>query len=152
MNAFTFISRMWPIFASMPAVPQKWQKVVKCKVEGKEVYSRRYFEMCIFSCIASEFKTGDICTEGSEEYTDYRNQLLTWEDCKPLIEDYCKEMNLPKSKNEFICHLKNMLKEKAHLVDINYPKNSELVITEKDEYHYFMSHYYTTPTYMEITC
>ena len=89
--------------------------------------------MCMFSYIASEFKTGDICTEGSEEYADYRNQLLTWEECKPLVEDYCKEMNLPTTKTEFISHLKNMLKEKSKSVNIDYPDNSELVINEKGE-------------------
>ncbi|WP_169896821.1 hypothetical protein [Clostridium chromiireducens] len=45
--------------------------------------------MCVFSHIASEFKTGDICTEDS----DHRNQLLSLEGCKQLIEDYCVEMN-----------------------------------------------------------
>jgi len=46
--------------------------------------------MCVFSHIASEFKTGDICTEYSEEYSDYRNQLLPLEECKQLIEEYCR--------------------------------------------------------------
>jgi len=64
----------------------KWQKIIKCKFNGKEVYSRRYLEMCVFSHIASEFKTGDICTE----YSDYRNQLLPLEECKQLIEEYCR--------------------------------------------------------------
>lgn len=111
----------------------KWQKIIKCKFDGKEVYSRRYFEMCVFSHIASEFKTGDICTEDSEEYSDYRNQLLSLEECKQLIEDYCVEMNFPIDKKQFINHLKSMLKEKSKAVDINYPKNSELVITDKGE-------------------
>lgn len=114
-------------------VSEKWHKLIKCKHEGKEVFSRRYFEMCVFSYISSEFKTGDICVEDSEEYADYRKQLLTWEECKKLIEDYCREMDFPASKNDFINSLKNMLKEKAAAVDRNYPNNSELVINETGE-------------------
>ncbi|WP_202976492.1 Tn3 family transposase [Anaerophilus nitritogenes] len=89
--------------------------------------------MCVFSYISSEFKTGDISVEGSEEYADYRKQLLSWEECEPLIKDYCLEMNLPTNKKDFIIHLKNMLKKKASLVDKNYPKNSQLIINEKGE-------------------
>ncbi|MGL5086017.1 MAG: DUF4158 domain-containing protein, partial [Clostridium sp.] len=55
----------------------KWQKIIKFKVYVKDVFSRRHFEMCIFSYIASDFKTGDIYVENSEEYADYRKQLLS---------------------------------------------------------------------------
>lgn len=114
-------------------VNEKWQKLVKCKVEGKEVFSRRYFEMCIFSYIASDFKTGDIYVEDSEEYADYRKQLLTWEECKPLLDDYCKEMELPVFKNGFINNLKTLLKEKCETTNRNYPNNSELIISGNGE-------------------
>ena len=112
---------------------EKWKKVIKHTVDGKEVFARRYFEMCVFSYITSDFKTGDIYVDASEEYADYRKQLLTWDECKPLLEDYCKEMNLPTSKNDFINNLKNMLEEKCDLVDKSYPKNTELVINDAGE-------------------
>lgn len=112
---------------------EKWKKLIKYTVGEKEVFARRYFEMCIFSYIASEFKTGDIYAEGSEEYADYRKQLLTWEECIPLLEDYCREINLPTNKQDFIDNLKSMLKEKCESVDKNYPENTELVINDDGE-------------------
>lgn len=51
---------------------QKWQKVITSKFDGKDVFYRKYFEICVFSYIASEFKTGDIYVNNSDEYADYR--------------------------------------------------------------------------------
>jgi len=33
---------------------------------------RRHFEICIFSYVAAELKSGDICVFNSEAYADYR--------------------------------------------------------------------------------
>ncbi|MGL5085341.1 MAG: transposase, partial [Clostridium sp.] len=112
---------------------KKWQKIVICKVDGKEVFSRRYFELCVFSYIASDFKTGDIYVDNSDEYADYRNQLLTWDECIPLLNDYCEEINLPLEKVDFIENLKSMLKNKCEQVDNGYYDNVELVIQTDGE-------------------
>lgn len=89
--------------------------------------------MCIFSYIASDFKSGDIYVENSEEYADYRKQLLSWDECMPILDSYCKEMNLPLNKNDFISNLRDMLKNKCEDVDHNYPDNTELVINNDGE-------------------
>lgn len=97
------------------------------------MFARRYFEMCIFSYISSEFKTGDIYAEGSEEYTDYRTQLLTWDECEPLLDDYCREINFSTNKQDFIDNLKSMIKKKCESADRNYPENTELIINDDGE-------------------
>ena len=112
---------------------QKWQKNIISKFNGKDVFSRRYFEMCIFSYIASEFKTGDLYVNNSDEYADYRKQLLTWDECIPLLDDYCKEISLPVNKIEFIENLKSMLKNKCDLIDSGYDANIELIIQADGE-------------------
>lgn len=107
---------------------EKWRKFVITKNNKIEVFIRKHFEICIFSYISSEFKTGDLCAEFSEEYADYRTQLLPWNDCIPILNDYCNEMNLPNNAQDFIESLKSQLNNKAQEVDKNYPKNSEIVI------------------------
>ncbi len=34
---------------------------------------RRYFEICLFTQVVNELKSGDLCIPGSEEYGDYRD-------------------------------------------------------------------------------
>jgi len=41
----------------------------------------------VFSSLANELKSGDVAVRGSETYADYRQQLLPWEQCEPLLED-----------------------------------------------------------------
>jgi hypothetical protein len=56
--------------------------------------NRRRFEICVFTHLASELRTGDIAVAGSEAYADYRHQLLSWQECEPLIAGYCTEAGL----------------------------------------------------------
>ena len=41
---------------------------------------RRHFEICLFTQVVNELKSGDLCIPGSEEYGDYRAQLVSWEE------------------------------------------------------------------------
>jgi hypothetical protein len=50
----------------------------------------------IFYYLVSGLKTGDLCINNSEEFADYREQLLPWEECEPLVSDFCAEMDLKK--------------------------------------------------------
>lgn len=44
---------------------------------------RRYFELCIFTQVAQELKSGDLFIVGSDDYADYREQLVSWEKYNP---------------------------------------------------------------------
>ena len=95
--------------------------------------SRRHFEVCLFSHLADKLKSGDVYVIGSEDYADYREQLLPWEDCKPLIEEYCHNLGFPLDVNDFISHLKSWLEESALSVDKGYPSNTQVIISEQDK-------------------
>lgn len=110
---------------------EKWKLLVLKMVDGLPVLDRKHFEVCVFSYLAQELKAGDIAIADSEEYADYRNQLLSWEDCTPLIEEFCAEMSLPNNPLDFVENLKNEIKITAEKVDQGYPKNSALTIDEK---------------------
>jgi hypothetical protein len=83
----------------------------------KKAYDRRHFEVCVFSALADELRSGDIAVHGSEEYADYREQLLSWEACVPLIADYCRVVELPETAKGLIEHLRNTLEQTAKVVD-----------------------------------
>lgn len=70
-----------------------WRKLVIQEVDGQEVLVRRQLEVCIFSYLATELKTGDACVVGSENYADFREQLLPWSECESQIAEYCMEVD-----------------------------------------------------------
>jgi TnpA family transposase/uncharacterized coiled-coil protein SlyX len=111
----------------------QWQNTVMVKEGGNTFFVRRHLEVCIFYYLASGLKTGDLCIDNSEEFADYREQLLPWNECEPLIPDFCAEMNFKEAPSEFIEQLKILLKEKSIEVDIKYPNNGQIVINEKGE-------------------
>lgn len=112
---------------------EKWQNLVLKMVDGIPQYDRKLFEVCVFSHLAQELKSGDIAIIGSEEYGDYRDGLLDWTECESLIEEYCAEIELPLTAQAFVAQLKTELTAAADEVDKSYPKNSALSIDEKGE-------------------
>jgi hypothetical protein len=41
----------------------------------------------VFSYLAAELRSGDIAVAASESYANLHEQLLTWEECQPLLAD-----------------------------------------------------------------
>jgi hypothetical protein len=73
---------------------ERWRDLVVADVDGRPALARRHLEACVFSSLARELKTGDLSVEGSDEYADYREQLLSWEECAPLVEEHCGDLGL----------------------------------------------------------
>ena len=81
----------------------------------------------------AELKTGDLCVEGSEQFADYRDQLLSWEECEPKVAQYCQRLNLPMTASGFVEHLRTRLTEVTAEVDRTRESNHELMINERGE-------------------
>ncbi len=52
---------------------QDWQKTVQVRRKRKDWYIRQHLETCVFSYLAAELKSGDLCVRGSELFADYRD-------------------------------------------------------------------------------
>jgi hypothetical protein len=114
-------------------ISQQWQKLVIIQSKDATKVMRRHFEICIFSYLAAELKSGDICVFNSEAYADYREQLLSWQDCQPLVETYCQQLGFSTQAEDFVENLKNLLIQTAVEVDLGYPNNTSVVISEEGE-------------------
>jgi len=114
-------------------VSETWQKLVLVPHHNQIKIKRRYFEVCIFSYLAAELKSGDICIVGSESYADYRLQLLSWSECESQVGEYCQNLGFPQDADGLIEHLKVWLSETALRVDLDYPNNTSVVINEAGE-------------------
>lgn len=108
---------------------QRWQPLIKTKNENNEpVYDRKHLEVCTFHYLALGLSRGDLYVEDSEEFADYRQQLLSWDECEPKVSEYCSSLGLPDTPKEFVKNLRNELILLAEKIDEAFPDNAALSI------------------------
>ncbi|ENM5224570.1 Tn3 family transposase [Pseudomonas putida] len=107
--------------ADLSFASERWIKVVRRPTSEGPPTNRRYLEVCVFSYLASELRSGDMCVLGSESFADYRKQLLPWEECLQQLPAYCEKVGLPGTAKEFVASLKTQLEETAQQLDEKFP-------------------------------
>ena len=107
----------------------KWQKLIYG--QNKQLINKKHLEACVVSFLAKELGCGDIFIHGAEQYADFRQNLLDWQACQPLVEEFCKETSLPNNPQEWIVSLKNKLRETAQRVDEQFLTNKFVNIDKK---------------------
>lgn len=117
-----------PFEIDLEFLSQRWLSYVQKRVERKILLDRKALEACVFSYLAHALQSGDIFVLGSEKYSDYRDQLLSWKECKEKLADYCKHVNLPTTSKEFVLNLKSQLLKTIKEVDHSFPENFEFSI------------------------
>ncbi len=106
---------------SLDFASEQWQRTVRTRQQGQVVYDRTRLEMCVFTCVANEFKSGDLALSGSLEYADLREQLLDWQQCEPEVAGYCLQLNLPPDGKTLVDTLRGELTSLADQVDRRLP-------------------------------
>ena len=96
--------------------------------DEERVLDRRALEVCVFTHLAKALSRLDFYVEGSEEYPDYRRQLLSREECFKRLPEYCEAVGLPTDGRVFTDSLKQELTDLSREVDANFPENAELTI------------------------
>ncbi|MEM9949574.1 MAG: Tn3 family transposase [Cyanobacteria bacterium P01_D01_bin.36] len=111
-------------------VPPKWWALVtgqKGRAAAPTQVHRQYFELCVFSHILLELKSGDLYIEGSSAFSDYYAQLLPWQDVKEALPDYAGQMGFPTTGTAFVQKMKNWLAEAIAKTDQGFPVNSQVL-------------------------
>jgi hypothetical protein len=67
------------LWSDLEWVPDTWWGLVTGATKHEPVsrVHRRFFELCVFTQMMWDLKSGDAAIEGSREYADYREQLIT---------------------------------------------------------------------------
>src|SRR5262245_25856516 len=120
-----------PATVSLDFAGDLWQRTISVQHGKKLMFSRKLFELCVFTYLAAELKSGDLAVEGSEKYADYREQLLPWSECERMLDAYCTEVELPGTAQGLLLRLWLQLKAAAEDVDAGYPAQTQLVISEE---------------------
>lgn len=121
-------------FVDLSFASERWAKVVRRAASEGPPTNRRFLEVCVFSCLADELRSGDLCVLGSESFADYRKQLLSWDECLARLPDYCEKVGLPANAKDFVAVLKSQLEETAQHLDEMFPScRSDVSINEAGE-------------------
>jgi TnpA family transposase len=106
-------------------VTEAWRKILCVKDRpGKLV--RRHLEVCVFSYLASELRSGDIAVVGADSYANLHAQLMSWDECAPLAEQFCGQTGIPSNPTQLTAHYRAALADIAAVVDAGFPHNTDL--------------------------
>ncbi|GAB3265951.1 Tn3 family transposase [Chitinimonas naiadis] len=111
-----------PESLSLSFASERWRKLLMPASGTGVGINRRYLEVCVFSYLAEELRSGDLSIAGSEEFDDYRRQLLSWEECEALLPAYCEKIGLPLTGKDFVDSLRTWLTETAKTLDDKFPQ------------------------------
>lgn len=93
---------------------------------------RRYFELCVFFETMQALKSGDLCLPGSEQFSDYRQELVSEEEYRQGIALYGEQAGIPVEGEAFVARLRQQLETSADNADAGFPENEYLRL-ENDE-------------------
>lgn len=125
-----------PSLFDLSWIPDSWWYLVtgrKRRSPFPEDIDRRQLEVCLFSQIALELKSADLCIEESEKFSDFRDQLISWEEFREKLSRYSETTGIPVENGAFVDHVRGILKDEAEKLDHSYPENGEFSIGENGE-------------------
>lgn len=118
---------------SLKWIPEKWRKLVTGQRSGTGMeVSRKYFELCVLTETMQELQSGDLFVANSDHFSDYRTQLVNWDQYHAQVEEYGAMLGLQTDPKAFSAALKKSLGDTAARVDAGLPENEhvDLVGTE----------------------
>jgi hypothetical protein len=109
-------------------VPDGWWQLLTgaAKRESVTRVHRRFFELCVFTQMMWDLKSGDAAVEGSHEYADYREQLISESEAAEMTTSYQEQAGVPTNPKEFVTERQKWLAGIAQATDRSFPENEAL--------------------------
>lgn len=111
-------------------VDKKWRSLIVGSDAASELVHRKYLELCVFSHVMEELKSGDLYVQNSDQFDDYRDHLVSWEQFDAEVGDYSAMVGLPADGSGFVTLLKQQLLDVSQKMDDRFPDNEHVDITE----------------------
>jgi TnpA family transposase len=124
-----------PHAISLDFASVRWQALVKSRQKMEPVLNRRHLEVCVFHYLNHGLRCGDVYVEGSADYADYRQQLLSLDDCMARLPAYCQALQFESTASSFVAQLRERLREASQRIDATYLDNPELSIDKEGTPH-----------------
>lgn len=114
-------------------LPEKWRRLVVNKADSNSMQTlihRKYFELCVFSQVMQGLKSGDLYVENSDQYDDYREHLVSWEEYDAEVARYGELVGMPTEPAHFVEDLRAQLTDLAQVVDDRFPDNEHVRVAD----------------------
>lgn len=105
-----------------------WQQLIYDGKPEDGILNRRFFEVCVFTYLSYELISGDVFIKGAEEFSDYRDSLLSLEKCRDILRREVQPTEFSSNGDEFVRDLKRELIQKSKEFDEVYPGLSDFSI------------------------
>ncbi|MGH7745961.1 MAG: Tn3 family transposase, partial [Candidatus Dormibacteria bacterium] len=102
-----------------------WRRTLRDK-RRPGMLGRRHLEVCVFSHLAAELRSGDIAVVGSDSYANLHVQMMSWQECRGEVADFCAQAGIPTDAKALVAFYKKKLTKMAAAVDSGYPANTDL--------------------------
>ena len=111
-------------------VPDTWWRLVTGEVKRQPVerVHRRFLELCVFTQVMWDLKSGDAAIEGSREYADYRDQLISEDEAANMTASYEQEAGISIDAQRFVSERRQWLTSITQQTDRSFPENAALRI------------------------
>jgi hypothetical protein len=112
-------------------ISDKWMALVTGHKNPNALFDkvhRRNFELCIFTQVMNELKSGDLCIPRSDKYRDYRDQLIPWTEYEQGIALFAEQAGIEADPRAFVNGLEKQLGDAAIKADQGFPANEYLTI------------------------
>src|SRR3546814_18138104 len=84
---------------------------------------RKYLELFICISIMKDLQSGDLFSTHSNDFDDYREHLVTWDEYGGELNRYCDITSLPKDGADFVAQLTSQMSTLAKNVDDSFHAN-----------------------------
>lgn len=109
---------------------RKWRALIEGSDASSGLVHRKYLELCVFSHVMEELKSGDLYVQNSDQFDDYRDHLVSWEQFDAEVVDYSAMVGLPADGSALVALLKQQLLDVSQKVDDRFPDNEHVAITD----------------------
>ena len=104
---------------------EMWRKTLRDR-RRPGMLAQRHLEVCVFSHLAAELRSGDIAVVGSDSYANLHAQMMTWQECAGQVAGFCEQAGIPSDAKALVGFFKENLTKMAAAVDAGYPANTDL--------------------------
>ena len=108
----------------------RWKARVRARgTDGHPVFNRRELEVCVMSYLADGLRRGDLYVLGSQQYADYRRQLLPLSECQERLGPYCEALGMAADARTYVAGLRDELAQRTSQVDALFEDGGQTYFT-----------------------
>ncbi|MFZ1527151.1 MAG: Tn3 family transposase [Ferruginibacter sp.] len=122
---------IWKPLVDLSWIPDSWWRLLSDLIPRPAAprrVRRRMFEVCVCVHVFWALKAGNLAVVNSDNFADYRQQLVDDDEFKRLVAVYGEQVELPTTGAAFVAHWQQALERAARTADQAFPANQAVTL------------------------